>query len=366
MIPYLDLKKINEPYESKILEKTKKFISSGRYMMGEELDEFENDFAHYCGTSYAIGVGNGLDALQLIFLGYIQMGVLKKGDQVLVPANTYIASILAIINCGLQPKLVDTNLQNYNLDIFTVQNALEPGVTKAILMVHLYGQITDGKEIRQLADDFGLILIEDAAQAHGAIEHNKRAGSIGHAAGFSFYPGKNLGCLGDGGAVTTNDTDLANCIRALRNYGSEMKYHHIYKGVNSRLDEWQAAILNLKLKDLDFDNDKRQSIAKRYLAEIKNEKIALPEWDGSECHVFHIFAIRVSNRMQFQQYLLENGIQTLIHYPIAPHDQESMKEFAHLIFPISEQIHQEVVSLPCHQMLSHEEVTHIINCINAY
>lgn len=366
MIPYLDLKKINQPYEADILEKTKQFIASGRYMMGEHLDEFEHSFAKYCGTSHAIGVGNGLDALHLIFKGYMELGLLQKGDQVLVPANTYIASILAIINCGLQPKLVDTNLKNYNLDIYAVQNALEPGTTKAILMVHLYGQITEGKEIRQLADDFGLLLIEDAAQAHGAIEHNKRAGNIGHAAGFSFYPGKNLGCLGDGGAITTNDTQLANCIRALRNYGSEMKYHHIYKGINSRLDEWQAAVLNLKLKDLDFDNDKRQSIAKRYLAEIVNDKVALPEWDGSERHVFHIFVLRVQNRSDFQQYLLENGVQTLIHYPIAPHLQESMKEFSLLKLPISEQIHKEVVSIPCHQMLSYDDVSHIIQTINSY
>lgn len=366
MIAYLDLKKINESYEEEILELTKQFVLSGRYMMGEYLDEFESNYAKFCGTAHAIGVGNGLDALQLIFKGYKELGFLKEGDQVLVPANTYIASILAILNEGLQPKFVDTNLSNYNLDIFSVQNAIEPGVTKAILMVHLYGQITNGKEIRQLADDFGLLLIEDAAQAHGALEFGKRAGNIGHAAGFSFYPGKNLGCLGDGGAVTTSNTELANCIRALRNYGSEMKYHHIYKGVNSRLDEWQAAILNLKLKDLDFDNDKRQAIAKRYMNEINNNKISMPYWDGSENHVFHIFAVRVQKRASFQEYLLSNGIQTLIHYPIAPHLQESMTEYKDLLLPISEQIHNEILSLPCHQMLSFDEVTHIINVINTY
>ncbi len=366
MIPYLDLKKINKSYDSLILEKTKQFLASGRYLLGEELERFETDFAAFCGTTHAIGVGNGLDALQLILQAYIQLGKLQKGDQILVSANTYIASILAIINSGLKPKLVDTNLGNYNLDIFTVQNAIEPGITKGILMVHLYGQITDGKAIRQLADDFDLLLIEDAAQAHGAIEDGKRAGNIGHAAGFSFYPGKNLGCLGDGGGVTTNDTTLANCIRALRNYGSEMKYYHIYKGINSRLDEWQAAVLNIKLTDLDFDNDKRQAVAKRYLSEIFNPKISLPKWNGAENHVFHIFVIRTPNRYHFQEYLLEKGIQTLIHYPIAPHKQESMKEFSDLVLPISEQIHNEVVSIPCHQMLTYDEVSYIIETINAY
>lgn len=366
MIPYLDLKKINEPYQAQILEKTSQFISSGRYMLGEELDTFENDFAKFCGVNHAIGVGNGLDALQLIFKAYIHLGVLQEGDEILVPANTYIASILAVLNSKLIPKLVDTNLDNYNLDIHTVQNAIEPGKTKGILMVHLYGQITNGRSIKQLAKDFNLLLIEDAAQAHGAIEDGVRAGAIGHAAGFSFYPGKNLGCLGDGGAVTTQDTVLANCIRALRNYGSEMKYHHIYKGVNSRLDEWQAGILNIKLKDLDFDNDKRQAIAKRYLKEIFNEKVKLPKWDGSERHVFHIFAVRTQNRIAFQEHLLLHQIQTLIHYPIAPHLQESMREYAHLQLPISEQIHQEIVSIPCHQALSYDEVSHIISVINSY
>lgn len=366
MIPYLDLKKINLPYEKQILEKTQQLFASGRYLLGEQLDEFELQFAKFCGTSHAIGVGNGLDALQLIFKAYIELGKLQVGDQILVPANTYIASILAIINCGLRPKLVDTNLSNYNLDIFSVQNALKPGITKGILMVHLYGQITDGLALRRLADDFDLLLIEDAAQAHGAKEGAIRAGAIGHAAGFSFYPGKNLGCLGDGGAVTTDDTQLANCIRALRNYGSEMKYQFVYKGINSRLDEWQAVILNCKLNDLDFDNDKRQSIARRYLQEICNDKVSLPAWDGSEAHVFHIFVVRVANRLHFQEYLLKNGIQTLIHYPIPPHQQECMKEFYHLSLPITEQIHREVVSIPCHQALTHEEVTHIIETINMY
>lgn len=366
MIPYLNLKKINQPYEEQILEKTKEFLQSGHYILGEELDIFERKFSEYCAVPHTIGVGNGLDALELIFKAYIQLGRLQKGDEIIVPANTYIASILAIINAGLKPKLIDTNLKNYNLDIYSVQNAIEPAKTKAILMVHLYGQINHAKELKQLAEDFNMLLIEDAAQAHGALQDDKRAGAIGHAAGFSFYPGKNLGCLGDGGAVTTHDTQLANCIRAMRNYGSEMKYHHIYKGQNSRLDEWQAAILNLKLQDLDFDNDKRRAIAQRYISEIKNEKVILPEWNKTKNHVFHIFAVRVKNRVAFQQYLLTKNIQTLIHYPIAPHLQESMEEYKHLSLPISEQIHNEVVSIPCHQMLSFEEVSQIIDAINSY
>lgn len=366
MIPYLNLKKINQPYEEQILEKTKEFVQSGHYILGEQLDLFERNFSEYCGVPHTVGVGNGLDALTLIFKAYIQLGKLKTGDEIIVPANTYIASILAIINAGLKPKLIDTNLKTYNLDIFSVQNAIEPGKTKAILMVHLYGQINDAKELRQLAEDFNLLLIEDAAQAHGAMQDGKRAGAIGHAAGFSFYPGKNLGCLGDGGAITTHDTQLANCIRAMRNYGSEMKYYHIYKGCNSRLDEWQAAILNLKLQDLDFDNDKRRAIALRYLTEIQNNKVELPAWDESKNHVFHIFVVRVKNRTAFQEHLLSKGVQTLIHYPIAPHLQSSMTEFEDLQLPISEQIHREVVSIPCHQMLSFEEVSQVIKAVNSY
>lgn len=264
---------------------------------------------------------------------------------------------------GLEPKMIDTNLANYNLDVDSVKNNTE---IKGILSVHLYGQITDGQKIRNFANENEILLIEDAAQAHGAIDGNKKAGAIGHAAGFSFYPGKNLGCLGDGGAVTTDDSELAGCIRALRNYGSEKKYYNIYKGINSRLDEIQAALLNEKLKNLDSDNSKRRAIAKKYLSQIVNEKIALPYWDGSENHTFHIFAVRAKDRESFQNYLSQNGIQTLIHYPVPPYKQESMKEFAHLNLPITAKIHREIISLPCHQMLTDEEVSRIINVINKY
>ncbi len=365
MIKYLDLKKLNKPYEEIILEKTRSLLSSGWYILGKEVENFEKEYASYCGVEHAIGVGNGLDALVLIFKAYIELGKLKKGDQILVPANTYIASILSVLEAGLTPKLVDVNLENYNLDIHSVKKALEPK-TKGILLVHLYGQITDGQEIRSFSDEHGLLMIEDAAQSHGAKEGLKKAGAIGHAAGFSFYPGKNLGCLGDGGAVTTNDNELANCIKALRNYGSEEKYKNIYKGVNSRLDEIQASILTEKLKNLDKDNQKRRNIAERYIKEITNKEVELPYWDKSENHVFHIFGVRVKDRNHFQDYLHQNQIYTMIHYPIPPHKQDCMKEFSQDGFPISEQIHREIISLPCHQKLTKVEVSFIINAINNY
>ncbi|GGP03517.1 aminotransferase [Cloacibacterium rupense] len=365
MIKYLDLKKLNEPYEEIILEKTRSLLSSGWYILGKEVENFEREYASYCGVKHAIGVGNGLDALVLIFKAYIELGKLEKGDQILVPANSYIASILAVIEAGLTPKLVDVNLENYNLDIHAVKKAVEPK-TKGILSVHLYGQITEGQEIRSFCDEHGLLMIEDAAQAHGAKEGLKRAGAIGHAAGFSFYPGKNLGCLGDGGAVTTNNDKLANCIKALRNYGSEEKYKNIYKGVNSRLDEIQASILTEKLKNLDQDNQKRRAIAERYINEIKNKNVEIPLWDKTENHVFHIFGVREKDRNHFQDYLHQNQIYTMIHYPIPPHKQDCMKEFSQLSFPVSEQIHREIISLPCHQMLTEDEISFIINVINNY
>lgn len=365
MIPYLDLKKINQPYELPFQEKVTRFFASGRYILGEELLHFENEFAQNCGVNRCVGVGNGLDALVLIFKSYLILGKLREGDEILVPANTYIASILSIINVGLKPIFVDTNLLNYNLTSEKAKEYITQN-TKGILMVHLYGQITDAAGLQQLAKDFNLLLIEDAAQAHGAMEGEKRAGNIGHAAAFSFYPGKNLGALGDGGAVTTSDDALANCVNVLRNYGSEMKYQNIYKGMNSRLDELQASFLRLRLPHLDVDNEKRRSIAQLYLQEMNNPKVILPTYDGSKNHVFHVFVVRVENREAFQAYLLERGIQTLVHYPIAPHLQVAMKEFAHLSLPVSELIHEQVVSLPLYPVLTYEQIQHIIEVVNAY
>lgn len=363
MIPYLDLKKLNEPYQQAFLDKTKNILEKGRFILGDELLQFEQEFAVYCNVSHCIGVANGLDALMLIFKAYIELGVLKPNDEIIVPANTYIASILAIINAGLTPKLVDTNLLNYNLTLEVLQNQVSQH-TKGVLMVHLYGQVTDAAAIKTFCKDFGLLLIEDAAQAHGAVENGLKAGNIGDAAGFSFYPGKNLGCLGDGGAVTTNNSLLANCIRSLRNYGSELKYHNVYKGVNSRLDELQAAFLRIKLKDLDFDNARRRGIARKYMDKMTNPLIVLPYVADFESHVFHIFAVRTEDRSVFQEYLLEHGIQTLIHYPIPPHKQEAMQDFDHLSLPVSELIHKQIVSIPLYPSLTVEEQEFIIEKIN--
>ncbi|WLD24786.1 DegT/DnrJ/EryC1/StrS family aminotransferase [Flavobacterium dauae] len=363
MIPYLNLKKLNQPYQEAFIQKTNQFFEKGHYILGDEVLQFENEFANYCNVSHCIGVGNGLDALILIFKAYIELGVLKEGDEILVPANTYIASILSIIHAGLTPKLVDTNLLNYNLTIEILQQQVTQH-TKGVLMVHLYGQVTDALAIKTFCKDFGLLLIEDAAQAHGVVADHMKAGSIGDAAGFSFYPGKNLGCIGDGGAITTNSTQLANCIRSLRNYGSELKYHNIYKGINSRLDEIQAAFLRLKLPDLDFDNKTRQGIAKRYISEINNPLVVLPFVTDYEAHVFHIFPVRVENRGEFQQYLMEHEIQTLIHYPIPPHKQQAMQEFHGLQFPISELIHQQIVSIPLNPSLTIDEQDFIIEKVN--
>lgn len=363
MIPYLDLKKLNEPYQQAFLDKTKNILEKGRFILGDELLQFEQEFAVYCNVSHCIGVANGLDALMLIFKAYIELGVLKPNDEIIVPANTYIASILAIINAGLTPKLVDTNLLNYNLTLEVLQNQVSQH-TKGVLMVHLYGQVTDAAAIKTFCKDFGLLLIEDAAQAHGAVENGLKAGNIGDAAGFSFYPGKNLGCLGDGGAVTTNNSLLANCIRSLRNYGSELKYHNVYKGVNSRLDELQAAFLRIKLKDLDFDNARRRGIARKYMDKMTNPLIVLPYVADFESHVFHVFAVRTEDRSVFQEYLLEHGIQTLIHYPIPPHKQEAMQDFDHLSLPVSELIHKQIVSIPLYPSLTVEEQEFIIEKIN--
>lgn len=365
MIPYLNLKKLNAPYHDAFLEKTSIFLEKGHYILGDELQQFEKEFATYCKVSHCIGVGNGLDALTLIFKAYVALGMLRLGDEILVPANTYIASILSIINAGLTPVLVDTNLLNYNFTIETLQQHVTQH-TKGVLMVHLYGQITDAAKIKTFCKDFGLLLVEDAAQAHGATSQHFKAGGIGDAAGFSFYPGKNLGCLGDGGAVTTNNPQVADCVRSLRNYGSEFKYQNVYKGINSRLDELQAAFLRIKLPDLDFDNKTRQGIAKRYLSEITNPLIALPFVEDFDAHVFHIFAVRVESRAEFQHYLMEHGIQTLIHYPIAPHQQQAMEEFSTLALPVSELIHRQVVSIPLNPSLTIEEQDFIIEKINGY
>ena len=368
MIKFLDLKKINEPYEIAFQEKLKEVLESGWYILGNQVTSFENHFASYCGTKYCIGVGNGFDALVLIFKAYIQLGKLEKGDEVIVPANTYIASILAIIQADLVPVLVEPKLETYNLDPDLIPGKITPK-TKAILVVHLYGQLAEMDAINEIARQNNLLVIEDAAQAHGAISDFRKAGNLSNAAAFSFYPGKNLGALGDGGAVVTNDSELTKVIQSLRNYGSEAKYQNEFIGVNSRLDELQAAFLNVKLPNLDAENNVRRTIAKRYLSEIKNDKIILPTVSlrgTKQSHVFHLFVIRTENRNDLQRFLLNNGIQTMIHYPIPPHQQKAFEFWNHLSFFITEKIHNEVLSLPISPVMTMDEVDFVVSILNTY
>ncbi|MFE3870843.1 DegT/DnrJ/EryC1/StrS family aminotransferase [Flavobacterium sp. ZS1P70] len=375
MIQFLDLKKINEPYEAAFQEKLETVLYNGWYILGNEVKEFETNFAKYCGTKHCIGTGNGFDALVLIFKGYIQLGKLQKGNEVIVPANTYIASILAILQADLIPVLVEPKLETYNINPDLIQGKIT-SKTKAILVVHLYGQLVEMDKINEIAVANGLLVIEDAAQAHGAIsEVESRESRVENldmqninvkTQAYSFYPGKNLGAIGDAGAVTTDDPELAKVIQSLRNYGSETKYYNDYIGINSRLDELQAAFLNVKLPNLDVDNELRRIIAKRYLSEIKNEKIRLPFWDLSNNHVFHLFVIRTQNRLALQEYLDQNGIQTVIHYPVPPHNQKALSLWNHLSFPITQKIHDEVLSLPISPVLTMDEVSYIVKILNEY
>ena len=366
MIKFLDLKKINEPYEAAFQHKLKLVLENGWYILGKETETFENAFAEYCNSRYCIGVGNGFDALVLIFKGYIQLGKLQKGDEVIVPANTFVASILAILEASLIPVLIEPKLETYNINPDLISEKLT-SKTKAILVVHLYGQLAEMNQINAIAVENNLVVIEDAAQAHGAISNQKSAiKNQQSSVAYSFYPGKNLGALGDGGAITTNDSELAKILFSLRNYGSQKKYHNELVGVNSRLDELQAAFLNLKLPDLNRDNQKRREVARRYLTEIKNNKIILPFWDFSHNHVFHLFVIRTEKRDELQNYLLENGIQTMIHYPIPTHKQKAFSDWNNLSFPITEQIHNEVLSLPMGPALTNDEVSFVVEILNRY
>ncbi|MGV0926022.1 DegT/DnrJ/EryC1/StrS family aminotransferase [Empedobacter sp. ULE_I145] len=366
MIKFLDLQKINLSHQEEIEERMLKTFRSGWYLQGEELKTFESNLSNYIGAKHGIGVANGLDALRLILRGYIELGIMKKGDEVLVPSNTYIASILAISDNGLVPILVEPSDDNFNIDIDKIEDKITDK-TKGILIVHLYGRAVFSKKLRDIATKHNLKIIEDNAQAIGAKWEGIRTGNLGDASGFSFYPGKNLGALGDAGAVTTNDDDLAAAIRAIANYGSNKKYVNTYKGLNSRLDEIQAAVLDVKLKYIDKDNDIRREIAKRYLAEIKNPKIILPENPQDEAeHVWHVFVVRTEHRDGLQAYLDDNGIQTIIHYPTPPHKQEAYKEWNDLSYPISEKMHNEVLSLPISPVMDENEVIEIIKILNSY
>lgn len=365
MIKFLDLQKINKLHKEEFSNAFNRVLDSGWYITGPELKQFETQFADYCGTKYAIGVANGLDALILIIRAYKELGLMQDGDQILVPSNTYIASILAISANNLIPVLVEPDLNTYNIDPLLIEAKIT-SKTKAILPVHLYGQMCDMAAITAIAQKYNLKVIEDCAQAHGAIIDGKKAGNWGDAAGFSFYPGKNLGALGDGGAITTNDGDLATCLRALLNYGSHVKYQNLYKGINSRLDELQAAFLSVKLKFLDTETEIKRTIAYRYCTEINNPKIILPNVLDRFAHVWHLFVIRTENREALQSYLLENGVQTVIHYPIPPHKQKAYSEWNSLIFPISELIHSTVISLPLSPVVTDAEVKRVISLINNF
>ncbi len=363
MIPFLDLKSINAQYRNELIEACIGVIDSGWYIYGKEYQEFEKEFALYCGTKYAIGVANGLDALTLIIRAYKELGYFKEKDEVIVPANTYIASILAISENGLTPILVEPKLDTYLIDIDKIEEKITQK-TKAIMVVHLYGQSCEMDKIYQIAKKYNLKIIEDSAQSHGAYYKDKRCGSLGNASGFSFYPGKNLGALGDGGAVTTNSKELADTIRALANYGSHKKYKNLYKGVNSRLDEIQASILRVKLKYLDKEIENRKKIANYYINNIDNIEITLPKITTDS--VWHLFVIRAKNRDRLQKYLLDNNIQTLIHYPIPPHKQRAYIEWNNLDFSITEKIHNEVLSLPISGVQSLEDSKKIVEVINDF
>lgn len=363
MIKYCDLKKITDIHEPQLSEAVNRVIQSGWYILGNEVKNFEHEFAKYCGCNHCIGTGNGLDALTIIMLAYRELGAMQEGDEVIVPANTYIASILSILQAGLRPVLCEPLWESCNIDPEKIEELITPR-TKAIMAVHLYGRCADIPEIDKIAKKHSLKIIEDSAQAHGAIIAGKRTGNLGDAAGFSFYPGKNLGALGDGGAITTNDKELAEVARAIANYGSQKKYVNIYKGLNSRLDEIQAAILSVKLQRLDVDNERRREIAGIYNARITNPAITLPEPTNGKEHVYHIYPIFCKDREKLQQHLLENGIETLIHYPIPPHRQEALKEFGHIDLPITERIHDEELSLPCHPAMSDDDVLKIAEIIN--
>ncbi len=365
MIKFLDLQKINAQYQSELKEAANNIIDSGWYVMGKEFEKFQTKYAEFCRAKHCIGVANGLDALNLIFRAYIELGIFKAGDEVIVPANTYIASVLSITENNLKPIFVEPNEKTYNLNADLVEQQIT-SKTKAILTVHLYGQISVNQKMLDICSKHKLKLIEDGAQSHGAEWNGMISGAIGDAAGHSFYPGKNLGALGDAGAVTTNDSQLASTISALRNYGSHVKYENKFQGLNSRLDEIQAAFLNVKLKYIKQDIEGRRLVANYYLNKIKNTKVNLPTLLKNENHVWHLFVVRTKNRNKFQKYLLDNGIQTVIHYPIPPHKQTAYLDYNNYKIPLTEQMSDQIISLPISAVMLEDEVKYIVDKVNLY
>ncbi len=365
MIKFLDLQKINSQYSEDLKVVASEVIDSGWFLQGKQNKKFEESLISYIGAKYAIAVANGLDALRLILRAYKEIGLMQDGDEIIVPANTYIATILAITDNGLTPILIEPAINTYNIDFTLIEKKITLK-TKAILLVHLYGRVCWEDEVVNLAKRYNLKIIEDNAQAIGAEYNGRRTGSLGDAAGFSFYPGKNLGALGDSGAVTTNDPEVARIVRAVSNYGSEKKYVNTFMGLNSRMDEIQAGFLNVKIKYLDKENAIRREIAKYYIDNIKHTNIVLPQYPKDFEHVWHLFVIRTVERDQLQQYLANNGIQTLIHYPIPPHKQECYRNWNNLSFPITEKIHSEVLSLPISPVMTDSEVKQVVELINAW
>jgi dTDP-4-amino-4,6-dideoxygalactose transaminase len=367
MVSFLDLQCINRKYSEELKSVACEVIDSGRYISGNKLKEFETNFSNYIHTKHTIGVANGLDALRIIIRGYIELGIFNEGDEIIVPANTFIASILAISENRLIPILVEPSIETYNIDITLIEKSIT-NRTKAIMVVHLYGQACWSEEIGTLAEKYNLKIIEDCAQSIGAEWNGKKTGTLGDVAAFSFYPGKNLGALGDAGAISTNCDKLNDVVRAIGNYGSEKKYIHTYKGFNSRLDELQAAFLSVKLKYIDEDNSRRIEIANYYIDNIKQTKVILPSYNRLQynSHVFHLFVIRTERRDALQNYLESCHVQTLIHYPIAPHKQNAYKELSYLSLPISEKIHEEVMSLPISQAMTNCEVEYVVEKMNKY
>ncbi len=370
MIQFLDIREINNRHKDLLFDAFNQVLDAGWFIMGKNLERFENEFAKYCGVKHCIGVANGLDALILILEAYKEMGIMQDGDEVLVPSNTYIASILAVTKAGLTPVLIEPDPATYLIDPGGIEKKIS-AKTKAILPVHLYGRLCQMDAIRDMAEKYQLKIVEDCAQSHGATFNGVRCGALGDAAGFSFYPGKNLGALGDGGAVTTNDDSLASIVKALRNYGSLKKYENLYQGCNSRLDELQAAWLSVKLKFLDTDNEYRRKIARYYIQNITNPHVDLPCQSPEDAlhmkdHVWHVFVVKVANRNKFQQYLLDNGIQTVIHYPIAPHRQKAYSSLSGQSYPISEQIHEHIISLPISPVIKAEDYETVCRVVNSY
>lgn len=370
MIEFLNLKEITRRDKKDLMLAFENVLDAGWFILGNHVKQFEKEFADFCETKYCIGVANGLDALILILEAYKLTGFMQNGDEVIVPSNTYIASILAVSKAGLVPVLVEPDINTYLID----ENLIEQKITsktRAILPVHLYGRLCNMKDINSIAKKHNLKVIEDCAQSHGASLNGIKCGNLGDAAGFSFYPGKNLGALGDGGAVTTNDDELAKAIIALRNYGSHKKYENIYQGINSRLDEIQAAFLSVKLKRLDEGNQARRKIAQYYIDNISNELVTLPYNRKNyilayEDHVWHVFAVRVDDREKFQKYLSDQGIQTVIHYPIPPHLQKAYSSWNNESYPISEKIHNQIISLPISPVLNESEYKKVVEVVNAY